>query len=139
MSRSDGPHAAQHMPSPSRLPSTADPVAYFRKNYNIFIMDRLTAVATPVRREILQLVWNTERPAGEIAGAFDVTFGAVSQHLRILREAGLVEVRREGRHRFYRARKEAMGPIRDVLEAMWVDRLRRLKGLAEDREEGTRK
>lgn len=102
-------------------------------------MDPLSVVATPVRREILRLVWETERPAGEIAGAFDVTFGAVSQHLRILREAGLVEVRREGRHRFYRARKEAMGPIRDVLEAMWVDRLRRLKGLAEEREEGTRK
>lgn len=102
-------------------------------------MDPLSAVATPVRREILRLVWETERPAGEIAGAFDVTFGAVSQHLRILREAGLVEVRREGRHRFYRARKEAMGPIRDVLEAMWVDRLRRLKGLAEEREEGIRK
>lgn len=102
-------------------------------------MDPLSVVATPVRREILRLVWDTERPAGEIAGAFDVTFGAVSQHLRILREAGLVEVRREGRHRFYRARKEAMGPIRDVLEAMWVDRLRRLKGLAEEREEGIRK
>lgn len=102
-------------------------------------MDSLSAVATPVRREILRLVWDSERPAGEIAGAFDVTFGAVSQQLRILREAGLVEVRREGRHRFYRARKEAMGPIRDVLEAMWVDRLRRLKRLAENREEGPRK
>lgn len=99
-------------------------------------MDALSAVAAPVRREILRLVWNAERPAGEIAAAFDVTFGAVSQHLRILREAGLVEVRRDGRHRFYRARKEEMGPIRELLEAMWVDRLRRLRALAEEREPG---
>ncbi|MGH7543890.1 MAG: ArsR/SmtB family transcription factor [Gemmatimonadota bacterium] len=99
-------------------------------------MDALSAVAAPVRREILRLVWDDERPAGEIAEAFDVTFGAVSQHLRILREAGLVEFRREGRHRFYRARKEKMGPIRELLEAMWVDRLKRLRALAEEREKG---
>ncbi len=80
------------------------------------------------------MVWDDERPAGEIARPFEVTFGAVSQHLKILREAGLVEVRREGRHRFYRARKEEMGPIRQVLEAMWVDRLKRLRALAEERE-----
>lgn len=100
------------------------------------MQDELSAVAAPVRREILRLIWDAERPAGEIAAAFDVTFGAVSQHLRILREAGLVEVRRDGRHRLYRARKEAMGPIREVLEAMWVDRLKRLRALAEEREEG---
>lgn len=98
------------------------------------MQDALTAVAAPVRREILRMVWDDERPAGEIAEAFDVTFGAISQHLRILREAGLVEVRREGRQRFYRARREAMGPLREVLEAMWVDRLGRLRFLAEARE-----
>lgn len=99
------------------------------------VEDTLAAIAAPIRREILRLIWDAERPAGEVAEAFDVTFGAVSQHLKVLREAGLVEVRREGRHRFYRARRDAMGPIRDVLEAMWVDRLKRLRGLAEEREE----
>lgn len=99
------------------------------------MQDALSAVAAPLRREILRMVWDDERAAGEIADAFDVTFGAVSQHLRILREAGLVEVRREGRHRFYRARRQGMGPLREVLEAMWVDRLGRLRTLAEQREE----
>ena len=58
----------------------------------------LAAVAEPRRREILRMIWDQERPAGEIAAAFDVTFGAVSQHLRVLREAGLVEVRKDGTH-----------------------------------------
>lgn len=94
----------------------------------------LSAVAAPIRREILRLVWDAERPAGEIAEAFDVTFGAVSQHLKILRESGLVDVRKEGRQRFYRARKKEMGPMREVLEAMWIDRLGRLRKLAEERQ-----
>lgn len=94
----------------------------------------LRAVAEPRRREILRLVWDREVSAGEVAGAFDVTFGAVSQHLRVLREAGLVCVRRDGRRRWYRACKEDMGPLRPYLEAMWKDRLGRLKALAEQRE-----
>ena len=58
----------------------------------------LRAIGTPRRREILRLVWQRERSAGEIHRAFgDVTFGAVSQHLRVLSEAGLVTCRREGR------------------------------------------
>jgi DNA-binding transcriptional ArsR family regulator len=92
----------------------------------------LGALGTPRRREILRLVWREERSAGEIHRALaDVTFGAVSQHLRILEEAGLVAGRREGRHRFYRARPDQLGPLRAWLESMWDDALYRLALRAE--------
>jgi DNA-binding transcriptional ArsR family regulator len=64
-----------------------------------------------------------------------VTFGAVSQQLRRLREAGLVAERRAGRHRFYQARKESLGPIATILEGMWRARLTHLKSLAEAEEQ----
>ena len=68
-----------------------------------------------------------ERSAGEIHRALaDVTFGAVSQHLRALDEGGLVAMRRDGRHRLYRARREALGPVATTLEALWSDALYRL-------------
>lgn len=92
----------------------------------------LKAVGTPRRREILRLVWGRERSAGEIHHALgDVTFGAVSQHLRVLREAGLVVVRREGRRRCYIARRRNLGPLRAWLEAMWDSALYELKLKAE--------
>jgi DNA-binding transcriptional ArsR family regulator len=92
----------------------------------------LAALGTPRRREILRIVWTDERSAGAIHGALpDVTFGAVSQHLRVLRDAGLVSCRAEGRRRFYRARRRALGPMRGPLEAHWADALHRLKVLAE--------
>src|SRR5262245_5505227 len=70
----------------------------------------LSAVASPRRREILRLIWSDERSAGDIHRAMpDVTFGAVSLQLRALSEAGLVEGRREGKQRFYRAKPEALG------------------------------
>ena len=84
------------------------------------------------RREILRLVWNRERSAGAIAAAMpEVTFGAVSLHLRALKDAGLLEARAEHRHRFYRARPQALGPIARALEGMWDDALWRLKLAAE--------
>ena len=92
----------------------------------------LAAVASPRRREILRLVWNDERSAGEIHRSMpDVTFGAVSLQLRSLVEAGLVECRAESRHRYYRARPEALGPVAHMLEQMWSDALWRLKLQAE--------
>ncbi len=96
----------------------------------------LKAIAEPRRERILQLVWDRERTAGEIAAQFDVTFGAVSQHLRVLMEAGVVEQRRDGRKRWYRSNRQALGPLAVALEAMWGDRLAKLKTLAEaeDRE-----
>jgi DNA-binding transcriptional ArsR family regulator len=98
----------------------------------------IDVLASPRRREILRLVWNDERAAGEIHAALpDVTFGAVSQHLRILTGTGLVTVRRAGRRRLYRADPPALGPIGRALEAMWNDALYRLK-LAAELEEARR-
>jgi DNA-binding transcriptional ArsR family regulator len=92
----------------------------------------LAAVASPRRREILRLVWRQERAAGEIHAAMpDVSFGAVSLQLRALSDAGLVICRREHRHRFYSARREALGPLGAALEGMWDDALWRLKLQAE--------
>ena len=88
----------------------------------------LVALASPRRREILRLVWREERTAGAIHRAMpDVTFGAVSLQLRTLEEAGLVESRGEKQFRFYRARREALGALGEMLERMWDDALWRLK------------
>lgn len=89
-------------------------------------MDVLQVIAEPRRREILNLVWTEEKAASEIASEFDVTFGAVSQHLSILREARLVSMRKDGNRRLYRADQEALGPYRAILEAMWSDTLQQL-------------
>jgi len=93
--------------------------------------DLLELLAETNRRKIMRLVWNEERSAGDIAAQFDITFGAVSQHLHILRDAGLLDVRREGRSRIYRANKQSLGPLAKALEAMWSDALDRLKHAAE--------
>jgi DNA-binding transcriptional ArsR family regulator len=88
----------------------------------------LTAIASPRRREILRLIWREEMAAGEIAAAMpDVTFGAVSLQLRALQEAGLVVCRAEQKNRFYRADRDALGPVGKSLERMWNDALWRLK------------
>ncbi|HEY7736808.1 MAG TPA: metalloregulator ArsR/SmtB family transcription factor [Candidatus Limnocylindrales bacterium] len=89
-------------------------------------MDALQVIGEPRRRDILQLVWDTELSSGEIASRFDVTFGAVSQHLGVLRDAGFVTVRRDGNRRFYRADRERLGPLALALEAMWASTLDRL-------------
>ncbi|HKE13430.1 MAG TPA: metalloregulator ArsR/SmtB family transcription factor [Kofleriaceae bacterium] len=92
----------------------------------------IAALSTPRRREILRLVWREERSAGEIHRALpDVTFGAVSQHLKLLEAAGLVGRRREGRQRFYLARPERLAPFREWLESTWDGALYRLKLRAE--------
>ena len=89
-------------------------------------------LGSPRRREILRLVWNQERSAGDIHRAMpDVTFGAVSLHLRTLTEMGLIDVRGDRQYRFYRARKEALGPVGQMLESMWDDALHRLRVAAE--------
>lgn len=88
----------------------------------------LHAIASPRRCEILRLIWDRELSAGAIAQAMpDVTFGAVSLQLRTLSDAGLVESRAVHRHRFYRARPTALGPLRALLERMWDDALWTLK------------
>src|SRR5262245_43971194 len=95
------------------------------------LVDVLQVVGQPTRREILRLVWADELCAGEIAGRFDTTFGAVSQHLGVLRHAGLVQVRVAGNQRYYRADRERLGPLALALEAMWSDSLGRLADAAE--------
>ena len=94
----------------------------------------LQLLAEPRRQAILQLIWDEERSAGDISGAFDVSFSAVSQHLSKMREAGIVSVRKVGRRRLYRAEKEALGPLAQYLETMWGRGFSRLKVLAEAEE-----
>ena len=94
----------------------------------------LRAIAEPNRRRILVLVRDDELSAGEIAAHFDVTRPAVSQHLTVLKEAGLVSERRDGTRRLYRARAAALEELRKFLEEFWDDRLARLKSEAERKE-----
>lgn len=94
----------------------------------------LKAIAEPRRQAILRLVRDRERTAGEIARRFDVTRPAVSQHLRVLKEAGLVTERRDGTRRWYRARPETLRDLQRFLERFWDVRLERLKAVAEDEE-----
>jgi DNA-binding transcriptional ArsR family regulator len=90
-------------------------------------MDPLQAIAEPSRRRILGLVWDRELSATQIADHFDSTFGAISQHLAVLRDAQLVTQRRQGNRRYYRANREA-------LETMWRHTLRGLaRTIEEDR------
>lgn len=85
------------------------------------------ALAEPRRREILRLVRDDERSAGEIAAHFEVTRPAISQHVRVLKEAGLVTERRDGTRRLYRLRTEGLDELRAFLDDLWTDRLTRLK------------
>jgi len=87
----------------------------------------LDAIASPRRREILRLVWDRELSAGAIAAHFDVSWPAVSQNLNVLRQAGLVSERRDGRRRLYRAEPKALGPLSAALREMWQADLRTLK------------
>ena len=95
----------------------------------------LKAIAAPRRRQILALVRAEELSAGEIAAQFDVTRPAVSQHLNVLKEAGLVSERRNGTRRLYRARPEGLAQLKAFLEEFWDERLDALKREAEHEEE----
>ena len=95
----------------------------------------MKAIAEPRRRAILQLVRDDELSAGEIASHFEVTRPAVSQHLNVLKEAGLVSERRNGTRRLYRARPEGLVELRDFLEGFWDVRLEALKREAEREEQ----
>lgn len=94
----------------------------------------LKAIAEPRRRAILTLVSDTELPAGFIASHFDITRPAVSQHLSVLKEAGLLTERRDGTRRLYRARPEGLRELRSFLDEFWSDRLETLKREAEREE-----
>jgi DNA-binding transcriptional ArsR family regulator len=92
----------------------------------------LKALAEPRRREILRLVWSQERQATEIAEHFrEVTRSAISQHLGVLKEAGLVSERRDGTRRLYRAERDEMKKLRKFLDEYWTTGLERLRDVAE--------
>jgi DNA-binding transcriptional ArsR family regulator len=97
-------------------------------------MEALHVVAEPRRREILRLVWADELAAGDIAARFEVSFPAVSQHLAVLRDAGFVRVRRAGTRRLYRADRERLGDLAELLQRMWASKLDELAALAEQAE-----
>ena len=101
--------------------------------------EALRAIAEPRRRAILRLVWQDERTVGDIASHFDVTRPAISQHLRVLADAGLVTLRRDGRRSIYRAKCGAMQDLRAYLGAFWDVELAGLKAAAEraEREKGS--
>jgi DNA-binding transcriptional ArsR family regulator len=92
----------------------------------------LKAIAEPRRQHILRLVWDCERTAGDVAARFDVSRPDISKHLRILREAGLIEERREGTRRLYRARPERLADARRFLDSFWDVSLAAIKQSAED-------
>jgi DNA-binding transcriptional ArsR family regulator len=92
------------------------------------------ALAEPTRREILRLVRDEEHTAGDIAKAFPISRPAVSQHLRVLEDAQLVDVRREGTKRWYRARPEGLAELQGWLTSMWAGQLADLKRAAEQEE-----
>lgn len=99
----------------------------------------LKAISEPRRLEILRLVSDRELPAGDIAARFDVTRPAISQHLRVLKEAGLVSERREGTRRMYRARPERIDELRRWLDGFWEAGLGSLKRAAEREERRKRR
>jgi DNA-binding transcriptional ArsR family regulator len=91
----------------------------------------LRALADPHRREIIRLTRDAELAAGQIAANFALTQQAVSQHLMVLKRAGLVEERREGTRRLYRFRRQSLEPVREMLDEFWPDALARLKRAVE--------
>lgn len=98
----------------------------------------LRALADETRRSILALVWDEDRTAGEVAARFTMSRPGVSQHLRVLLDAGLVSVRGEGTRRYYRANQANLDRIRAAIAAFWDDRLRCLKLAAEAEERARR-
>jgi DNA-binding transcriptional ArsR family regulator len=94
----------------------------------------LRAIAEPRRRQILELVREQELSAGAIASQFDVTRPAISQHLGVLKEAGLVDERRNGTQRLYRARPQGLSELKTFLDGFWDAKLEALQREAEREE-----
>src|SRR3989475_13021827 len=101
------------------------------RNRRVPLEAAMEAITSPRRRQILRLVWGAERSAGEIASTVrDVSWPAVSQNLRLLKDSGLITERRQGTHRYYKADRRALGPLEVVLRPMWTRELDRLRELA---------
>ena len=95
------------------------------------MFDALKALAEPRRAAILRLIGDREMRAGDIADGFDLTRPAISQHLRVLTDAGLLVERREGTRRLYRVRTERFAELVDFLDHFWDVRLSKLKSEVE--------
>jgi DNA-binding transcriptional ArsR family regulator len=99
--------------------------------------DAFNAIAEPRRRDILAFLADSERPVGEIVDSLGMEQPAVSKHLRVLRDTGLVHVRRDGRHMLYRTNAEAIRPLHEwaaTFERYWRRQLIRIKERAEAKE-----
>ncbi|MGE3272790.1 MAG: ArsR/SmtB family transcription factor [Chloroflexota bacterium] len=106
-----------------------------KESANIDFVDaQLRALAEPRRRQILRLIWSQELPAGEIAARFDVTRPAISQHLTVLKAAGLISERRVGTSRLYQAQPARLAEVLEFLRSFWDERLDLLKQAAEAEE-----
>ena len=97
-------------------------------------MEVFEAIAQPTRRRILQLLSQGERSVGTVAAEFDVTQPAISQHLKVLRQAGLVDERREGTRRLYRLRPEGLGELHSFLADVLPSRMEQLARVVEEDE-----
>jgi DNA-binding transcriptional ArsR family regulator len=98
----------------------------------------LKALAEPNRVAILRLTRDEPRSVGEIAAHFDISLQAVSQHLQVLKEAGLVSERRDGARRLYAVEPGGLQAVREFVDELWPERLTRLKRLAETKARSTR-
>jgi DNA-binding transcriptional ArsR family regulator len=103
---------------------------------DLALEESIRAMAHPGRRTMLRLVWDAERPASELADAAGLSRSAASQHLRLLRDVGLVTVRADGNRRLYRAELERVAEVATFLDEFWATPLARLKAAAEDRSPG---
>jgi DNA-binding transcriptional ArsR family regulator len=98
--------------------------------------DSFNAVAEPRRREILNYLALRERPVGDIVASLRLAQPSVSKHLRVLRDVGLVDARRDGRHILYRTNAEAIRPLHEwtkTFERFWQHQLNRVKQRAEEK------
>jgi DNA-binding transcriptional ArsR family regulator len=103
--------------------------------------DAFNAVAEPRRRQILDALVGGELPVNDVVRRLGLSQPQVSKHLRVLREVGAVDVREDGRQRFYRLNGEALKPIHDwvkTYERTWSDRFDRLDDVLEELKEGGR-
>jgi DNA-binding transcriptional ArsR family regulator len=94
----------------------------------------IQAITEPRRREILSLVRDGEMTSSSIASHFEISAPAISQHLKVLEESGLVLVRREGTKRYYRMRREGFSELKQYIDRFWDDSLLLLKEAAEEEE-----
>jgi DNA-binding transcriptional ArsR family regulator len=136
-SGSPGPTARDAFGSTS--PSLVSTGIYVNLCLNSAVDVQLRALSDPTRLEILRTLLRGERQAGEIAAAFPVSRPAISHHLRVLSDAGLVRMRKRAQSRLYSVDAEAVLALRSRFDRFWDDALPRLKAVVESEEEARRR